>query len=60
MFVKQGSVFAPLLFNIFFGAIIKAVIERIKDHLSGGTEEKEWSISDYQVNEATEDCRCVY
>ncbi len=37
------------MFSIFFGAIMKAVIERTKDHLSGGTEEKEWSTADYQV-----------
>ncbi len=29
--LKQGSVFEPLLFNIFFGAIMETVIERIKD-----------------------------
>ncbi len=29
--LKQGSVLAPMLFNIFFGAIMGAVIERTKD-----------------------------
>jgi hypothetical protein len=29
--LKQGSVLAPLLFNIFFGAIMDAVIDRTKN-----------------------------
>jgi hypothetical protein len=28
--VKQGSIFAPVLFNLFFGAIIKAIRMRFE------------------------------
>jgi len=30
MGLKQGSVISPLLFNIFFGAIMQEVIRRLK------------------------------